>query len=354
MKDRRKRDKRIKLRSSVRAILIIIALVSFAFSSNNIFQELKNKGEEKSKKEIYKYTNNYKASYVINVKDNRFIEEETLPMNQTYVTELIKSMDLDINYEYKSSKETNVKYSYEIVANIGASYTENGKEYNVLNKKYILLKEKSGESQGNFKIHENVNVDLPKYNKEINDFKQTMGMALDAYLNIQLNVKTTTNIGGKNVDSDYSSDFKLTLGSKITIIDAKDNDVKVGHLEEENIVESKANIFIVIINTVVLIISIYGIYYIATKTKAIHNIKNEYKLELNRILKSCQDKIIMITKKMDVDEANVIEVKDFGELIKLSEELYKPILYWNSDDEQEAWFCVISNTVTYRFILRKW
>ena len=30
------------------------------------------------------------------------------------------------------------------------------------------------------------------------------------------------------------------------------------------------------------------------------------------------------------------------------------LLYWNADNEQEAWFCVISNTVTYRFILKKY
>ena len=45
----------------------------------------------------------------------------------------------------------------------------------------------------------------------------------------------------------------------------------------------------------------------------------------------------------------------FGELIKLSEELYKPILCWISEDlnNQQAWFSVISNKIRYRFILKK-
>ena len=48
----------------------------------------------------------------------------------------------------------------------------------------------------------------------------------------------------------------------------------------------------------------------------------------------------------------IIEVKDFGELIKLSEELYKPILYWNSNQKEEAEFFVITNNVIYKFILK--
>ena len=354
MRNRRSERRKIKLRSSTRAIVTIVALVLFAVSSNNIFQEIMNKGEEKSKKQIYSYTNNYKTNYIMNVKNNRFIEQETLPMGQTYVTDLIESMDMNIDYEYQSSKETNVSYTYDITATIGASYTDDGEEYKVWDKKYTLVEAKEGTAQGNIKIKEAVNVELSKYNKEVNDFKQTMGMALDAYLNIQLNVKTITEVANEKVENKYSSDFKVTLGSKITNIDAKNTDTKMGHIEEENTVKVSTNIFKVIVNAIVVAISAYAIYYISRKTRTVHSIKNEYKLELNRILKSCQDKIIMVTKKIEVEDANVIDVKDFGELIKLSEELFKPILYWNADNEQEAWFCVISNTVTYRFILKKY
>ena len=56
---------------------------------------------------------------------------------------------------------------------------------------------------------------------------------------------------------------------------------------------------------------------------------------------------------MEISEANLIEVKDFGEIIKLSEELYKPILYWSSKEEEESWFCVVTNSVSYRYILKK-
>lgn len=94
-------------------------------------------------------------------------------------------------------------------------------------------------------------------------------------------------------------------------------------------------------------------YYIRFKTYTGYNIRNEFKFELNRILKSCQDRIVVVKSKLELEQENTIDVKDFGELIKLSEELFKPILYWISDEGEEAYFSVISNKINYRFILRK-
>ena len=72
--------------------------------------------------------------------------------------------------------------------------------------------------------------------------------------------------------------------------------------------------------------------------------------ELNKILRICQEKIVKVRNKPTIKQENIVEVKDFGEIIKLSEELFRPILYWESKEE-EAWFIVMSNDIVYRFIL---
>lgn len=81
--------------------------------------------------------------------------------------------------------------------------------------------------------------------------------------------------------------------------------------------------------------------------------RNEFRQELNRILRLCQDKLVQVSSKLEVDAVNVIDVKDFGEIVKVSEELFKPILYWVSPRNDEAWFTVMSHGVSYRYILKK-
>ena len=90
---------------------------------------------------------------------------------------------------------------------------------------------------------------------------------------------------------------------------------------------------------------------ISVNTTNLNTVRNNYKLELNRILKSCEDKVVKLSKNVELKGKEVIEVNDFGELIKLSEELYKPILYWNSNLKEESDFFVITNNVIYKFVL---
>ena len=90
-----------------------------------------------------------------------------------------------------------------------------------------------------------------------------------------------------------------------------------------------------------------------SKFKIANVIRNEYKYELNRILRICQDKIVEVSTKPNDEEIEVVYVKDFGEIFKVSEELFKPILYYNAKENEEAWFSVMSGKTSYRFVLKK-
>ena len=86
--------------------------------------------------------------------------------------------------------------------------------------------------------------------------------------------------------------------------------------------------------------------------KIANNITNEYRKELNKFLKLCQDKIVQVNTNPNEND-NIIDVKDFEEIVKVSEELFKPILYYFDNENQEAIFCVITGKITYRFILKR-
>lgn len=102
-----------------------------------------------------------------------------------------------------------------------------------------------------------------------------------------------------------------------------------------------------------MIIAGIGLIVLLIKTKNSNTIKNEYKMELNRILKGCEEKIVEVKEKIEVDGQNLVSVKEFEEIIKVSEELFKPILYWNNENEEESWFCVLGNNIVYRYVLKR-
>lgn len=357
MKSRRnlKHLSKLKLKHSTRVILIFVALIVFAFSSAFFYKSLFDK-TTKVEEDIYTYQNEYKVNYNVNIKDNPFITDESLPSGKTYISDLINSFDIQLNYDYTGSKSASIDYTYRIDAIIGASYQYDGKEYSIWNKVDNLKMVETTKADNSISIQEDINIDFKKYNDEVKNFKQTLGMSVNASLYVRLVVDTRTFINNEEVTNQYVSNFAISLGDKIAIVNGKDDDIQIGSTKYSNTIENvHINISKLIISLIGIVISVYTIYFIHFKTKKYNTIKNEFKLELNRILKSCQDRIVIVKNKFDIDEENVIDVNDFGELIKLSEELYKPILCWISDDinNEQAWFSVLSNKVGYRFVLKK-
>ena len=351
---RRTKSRKNKMRSSTRVIYMLIALVLFAISSSFLYKSYFMKRADKVTKEIFNYKNEFKANYSVNIKPNKFVEEESLPMNQTYVTALMDSVNMDLSYGYTSSEKGHTEYEYNVVGILQAKYDKSGTDYEVWNKEFELKDKKfSSTDENKFTIKENVIIDVKTYNSEVNEFKQTLGMDVDAKLIVKLIVKTTTTVDNKEVFNTYTSNVEIELGEKVTNITGNLIDEQPGYIVKDTIEKTSGNkILVSIINIPLLLVSIYVMYYITFKTKSAHNIKNTYKLELNKILRACQDKIVSISKAPNINEETVVEVKEFGELIKLSEELFKPILYWPLQDKQEAWFCVMSNYAVYRYILK--
>lgn len=344
---------KLRLRKSTRAIVVIIALVLFVMSLSNLYANIFQKGNISIKRNIYDYSNNYQMDYKVNIKQNKFITDASLPANQTYVSDLIDSLDMNIKYKYDSSKNTEVKYKYKIDAIITASYSSNGENYNVWTKNYNLVNSEEQISSQNIEISEYININYPTYHEEVKQFKQAMGMTLEADLVVRLTVDTSTNVEGENVENKYISDFYITIGDKIANVNGKAIDSTKDSITGDTIMDAESNTLSIVINVIIICIAAYTIYFITLKTKTSYNIRNEFKFELNRILKSCQDRIVIVKNRVELEQENTIEVRDFGELIKLSEELYKPILYWISENNEEAHFSVVSNKINYRFILKK-
>lgn len=347
--------KKLKLRNSTRVSLVMFSFLVFAISSTNFIKSLSINDSTKTEEDVYTYKNEYNIDYDVNIIGNSFVEEKTLPSGQSYVSDLVKSFDMNIKYKYSGSKDLDINYNYKIDAIIGASYTENGKQYSIWNKTYNLVKKDDLHSNGDVNLDENVVVDYQKYHQEVKNFKQSFGMTLDSYLYIKLTVDTETTINHQEVKNQYVSDFSVTLGDKVAIVNGKDSDTKANSIKHESTInKTTVNMPKLIFSVITMAICVYIIYYIRFKTKKYNTVRNEFKLELNRILKSCQDRIVIVKNNNISEEENIIDVNDFGELIKLSEELYKPILCWISEDlnKEEACFSIISGKIRYKFVLK--
>lgn len=350
-----KTKNKVKMRKSIRSFCLAFASVLFAVSSVTLFGSFLGGKTSKTKEEIYSYTNKFNYEYQVNLLPNKYIEESTLGMNESaYVTDLIDNINLDLNYNYNSDRESTIKYTYSIKGILNGVYTRDGDEQKVWTKQYILKEptENVKIAKG-ISIKENLLLDLKEQNKLVKDFEQEIGITVDTTYSVILEVQTNTEIDGEQVNNEYTSSFAIDLGKKTTKIKGENNKEDTQYVSKEIEQKTETNLVSKMISGIIFVISISLLYYLNKNTVSINKTRNEFRLELNRILRLCQDKIVQVSSNLDVDTTNLIDVKDFGEIVKVSEELFKPILYWISPRDDEAWFTVMSNGVTYRYILKK-
>lgn len=344
----------MKIRKSVKYVVVAISIIFIIVSCYNIGNVITKTNTINTNREIYHYTNKFNYNYVVNLIENQFIPTTTFEMSQeAYVTDLIDNVNMNLNYIYESSNDSTINYNYQIVGKLSAVYTKDGIEYKIWEKEDILKPLVADAKVANaININENIILDLKPHNALVREFEDQLEMSVTANYTVMLKVNTNTIVEEVEVQNEYIPLITVDLGKKVTTISGENNLEKTEYISKEYSEREKISIPSLIINIVIFVVSI-SLLGMVGKRPSSNIVRNEYRQELNRILRLCQDKIVQVSQNPNLDKENIIDVTDFGEIIKVSEELFKPILYWYIDEEEEAQFSVISNNVVYRYILRK-
>ena len=348
---------KIKISNTARKVLIVFSIVIFAFGSGSLIKALTARKEVISEaKEEYKYTNKLKTNTKINLRDNEYVKEDEITDKQTYISDLISNVDIDFKYNYTSTKQTPIVYNYKLEAVVSATYITNNKSYDILNKVETLKQiDDVKTSSGNFSIDEHVEANYAKYHQMIKNFKQDIGVSANAFLYIRLTVNTKTTVNSKEVKNEYVSNYAISLGDKIALIDYKENDEKSDSIKYDAKTESSLDIRIkdVFISILIMVAGLSLLRLVLKKTEELKTIRNEFKLELNRIMRSCESKLVEIEDLKHIDISKATRVKDISQLLKLSDEALVPIYcYIREEPAEEAYFIVNKYEKSYIYILK--
>lgn len=350
-------NNKIKISNTLRMTLIFISVAVIAISSSNLIKSLTNKDAvTTSNKKLYKYENRFSSNSKINLKRNDFVNENEMLEGQAYLSDLISDIDMNLNYKYTASKKSKVTYNYKIEAIVKATYTNTKNSYDVLNKTEVLKEESDKTVDSNeLSIDEDININYQKYNQIIKDFKQSMSITTDSNLLIRLTVNTNANVNSKEVANTYVSNYKITVGDKIAVVEEKNHDETSDAIEDVSITNEELTInYKYVTVDIIIVICLIIIRFILRKTEELKFIRNEFKLELNRIMKSYEDKIVEIQDLDHIDIENATKVKDITQLRKLAEEALVPMYCYIKDDkdEQVAYFIVTKYENSYIYILK--
>ena len=342
-----------RIRYSERVIYITLAIVVLLVLAFCIFNEVTKTGKTVVTRSVYNYSSQSDMKYNVNLIPNEFIDRNSLGVDNVFVTDMIQDLDFNVKYKYLGSQKAKVHYKYNVVANVVSSSELDGKKYKILDKKFVIINDKEGDFEGEIDINDNFKINLKSYNDLARKFREDYLDVVDSNLTISFYMETQTNVNDKVEKNVYNHTATINLDEVLTKINLEEHQEDKKDVQLEKEISGITNQKILILYFILIIIDLVGLFYVIFNTRITHSIRNEYKLELNAILKGCSEKIVRVNDKIDTEQTNEVTVKDFGELLKLSEELMEPILYWNDDEENEAWFYIIKNKVTYKYVLVK-
>lgn len=345
------KSKRTVLKLWVRVLLFLVIVLIFISGIRIIYRGFELKRKSTQKEVIYTYHIDQQVDYKVNLNKNSFIEVPYLEKNETYITDLIKNMDLNFQYYFSGSREIPLHYTYQVLANIKGEYTlQTGEEKSkVWNKESVLIEETTKDSQNQVIIKESIPLDFNTYNEEVKQFRKELNLPISANLNIIMKVKVIGELEN-TLEDEQTITLKIPLNEQAFRIkeeitpqvDQKiyKKDEYVGTIKNKNLV---LGIILIIISIFLLIVFFREIFNIQRK--------NYYTLQLNKILKSYGDVIVEVKTPLRLEDYHIIEVKNFNEMIDLEEELHIPITFYETIDFYEGEFYLIQGNIMYLYRL---
>lgn len=337
---------------------VIYSLLIVLFISASFILYFKSKNNIKYVNVNYNQREN--VDYKVFLKPNKFFDTDYLTKgdSKTFISSLIKYIDIDFSYYISYDQNLSGQYEYYIKGTIEANKT-NSETGNYWKKEYMLLNKvtKQYNDANSINIAENVKVDYQKYNDLLNSFKSELLLSADGKFRVELIVKNTIQMEEANENKESEIiipiEIPLSIQSVDISIDSVNNDVTQGTIDAQ--IEIENPLFTLLLRVSIVCAAISILLIILFVSRIIFNIRNQnkYLKELNNIL-STYDSIVVNVEKSSVDlnKYNIISVSSFEELLDAHSEVRLPINFIEIRKNIECAFVLINNDMAWVYKMK--
>ena len=336
---------RKKLHMSYNTRLILSIVLFLLFISMTIFFLLKILPTEE---QVINYKESGNLDYKVYLKENDFYQTEYLDKDMIYVSSLIDYIDVDLEYDFDISENSNIYFVYSIIGNLTIMDESGNNVY--FEHDYNLLSYRTDEidNQDYYDLKQNIKIDYDYYNDIANKFKMEFGLDTTSNLRVYLTIRKVSN-----------DDIPLDSGDSELYIDIPLSERSINMTIDYNNLNRTQNIIVktedVIDNATYVALTAVGIVgSIATLANTMNLIvllfvrkKTPYDKYIKRILKEYDRLIAETSHCPNFSDYNLIEISSFDELLDVRDNLKVPIMYYIVAKHIKSYFYIIDNNNLY-------
>lgn len=317
-----------KLKISIISFLIIL----IATSSFLLYREVSIPSFEEQETPVYTYNNNGSINYTVFLKPNNLYEGSTLGEGKLYITEFIDYINTTFNYEFSGERDIGLKGTYDITAKV-QGFAGDGKDLkNIWEKNYVIVGQKSFNINSTTKtIKEEVKLNLDPYNTFVAELAEVTKIDSQTMLTLSMNIKINGTTDKGSIEETLSPSLIIPLETAMFEITTNNID-KPGAIEETIQVQLPVNTKQVLLYGIILGILTLGLIFLIFFVKTAPK-KDPLEKELNKIFKKHGDRLVALVNDIDINNART--VRSIDDLVRLADEITKPILYKYSEDYKE-------------------
>lgn len=343
-----KKDQVYKMKGGKNKKSLLITLLSVIFIMIGIVLII---NSFETSKEGVSYNEKGSTDYKVYLKENNYYDAKYLDKNMQYISSLINIINTDFKYELHSTKNLKFNYRYEIVGTLKITDRVNTNKI-LYSKDEVLKSEVNREiNANNFIISDSVDIDYDKYNNYVNSYKRDYGLNSNAYLEVKMIIKVNGNNNSLKNDINLDNILKVTIPLSEQTIEINSNSIDNSNsvLANDKIKINNNMMFTIgfmftLVSLIELLINLYKYIF---KAKV-----DSYQKQLDKLLKNYDTYIINATNDFKEDE-NIVKVETFNELLDAQKIEQSPIIFYEVEPGNKAYFVLKGAKETYRFTLTK-
>ena len=335
----------IRLSSLVLCIAVIGVLITLSYS------KYKNPSFDEEKVSLYSYESHGKVNYEVFLKPNSLYDKKSLGEDQVYLSNMVDSIDTNYSYGFTGEREAELKGSYEILAVIEGYNVEGDKLTTIWKKEIPLLAKTSFEAKDNkFSLTKKISLKLKDFNditqKISDESKVNTQTKVTTFMNVVLSATTDKGV----IEKRSTSSIEIPLSGSFFKIIKKQNESKPEALQEVKKVQRPIDLKLLTLLGTGIAISVVALLILLFGTQSVE--VDAFAKKLKKIFKKHGSRLVALDCEIVAAHELQSKVLSMEDLVRMSDEIGKPIIYKHSDKFKEnSKFWVIDKDRFYVFQL---
>lgn len=313
-----KRSRQVAMFTLVAILIISTAGMLWSFTAT---------GEQEVENVTYYCLQEAVLDYKVYMAPNDFFEETVLEPGRAYMTELTEQIVVDFEYHYFGEDEAEISGKYGMTALLEAR-TSDG-EHLVWDKEYELLAEESFSSSGSdYSVEEQVTIPFGEYLAFTEEVREETGYSpaeLNLSVNAYVDVEAETPDGV--ITDTLNPNMVIPMGGSTFTVSGSLMEESEGGITEVTTVTAVEGDNFRAVSAVAVTLAAAALLSVRFLTVPSEEKQQKQVQQVSKILKKHKERIVVTANGVTSVPEGAITVYSFDELLKLADEVGKPIIY---------------------------